>query len=738
MTRTFCLWALLVLALSLPLEAEEGQYTVVQADLEETIRPLEGDVSAEEFYDYDEDARRSQNPLVENLNSFLFLYEDPDGQVYLFIIHGPNEQEVFEIEAEFRIADVPLGAEWIVQDNPPDVRPFDEYDLEGERAHWTWGGWFRHYDTTAGGVLGPLGEEFEIEVTPEIFPGVQNLYLLTGDVDAPERYELNRQDTITIVGPEIVPVVDPEAPEARFALEPVTPRPREEVVFDAAESEPAPDLHIEEYHWVFGDGAEATTTEPQVRHTYMEAGAYEVSLTVVDSEGRASAELTQLIDVTEVVISAERSISTEEATPGSIFRVSVRIRGEQELSGAGLQESLPTGWEIVPIESAGAEYNERNTQWVFTDPIRDGVEPVITYDVIVPEAEDLTALRLPHTVHIEGIFQAKTPDFEIEVEGESRVIITDCLPVKTAIAHLLRGSQQGKNDRVDLRLSEVITARQLERAGELWRKDEPVVGTCGERISLSTLKELTAHAKECVPVDRPLSDMPAPDLQAVRTIVTPVPCEGVVLGFHDTNGDPIGNVFTVEVEITTDVDVLGVGLDEHLPNGWRVTPVQDDGFLYNPARNQWALMDALKGGGSRTIIYTVEVPPSAAIEAPPAGDCVARAAESVVGWADTGWPCVEVAVRGDSRVELTDCLDVIVAISRWDVEEDRIDLMRSDRITFDQVQRAVAFWLEGEEVPRTCPPSTVDYETLKLIISMWQTGTPLCKDLPETTPGVCD
>jgi hypothetical protein len=32
----------------------------------------------------------------------------------------------------------------------------------------------------------------------------------------------------------------------------------------------------------------------------------------------------------------------------------------------------------------------------------------------------------------------------------------------------------------------------------------------------------------------------------------------------------------------------------------------------------------------------------------------------------------------------------------------------------------------------------VDYETMKTIIALWLTGTPICEVLPGRAPGVCD
>ncbi|HID09323.1 TPA: hypothetical protein EYP13_03785 [Candidatus Micrarchaeota archaeon] len=96
----------------------------------------------------------------------------------------------------------------------------------------------------------------------------------------------------------------------------------------------------------------------------------------------------------------------------------------------------------------------------------------------------------------------------------------------------------------------------------------------------------------------------------------------------------------------------------------------------------------------------------------------------------------DIPVGGEDSVEITKCLDVIVAISRWDVERDTVDLTLSDLITLPQVQRAVAFWLEGEPVPYTCG-GVVDYETIKEIIALWLTNTPVCKAKPTLIPDEC-
>ncbi len=735
MVRKISLWLLVSLVIAVPLSAQ-GYFQVTQGAVKAAVPPLAGAKTAVEFYAYDSAQSRSNNELAETGNLVLFLYREPATQnLYLFFIINKAGTGTGG-NARLTLKDFPPGADFILKDD--DGFPFlaflfpelnDEYVLaNGEyRILWTWGD-----RSTDGGVFGPLPDEFKITIVPGAFTGIQKIVFKSGNINVPTRLELNTTEPIVVEGMRNQP------PVARLVVTPAAPRARQQVTFDASGSYD-PDGKIVEYRWDFnGDGVvDLVSTEPVVNFAYIAGGSYPVRLTVVDNTGMETSITTPLY-VSPITVTATRSISTTTALPGYTFRVQVRIHTDQDLAGAGLDENPPVGWEITPVANAGAIFKRAEVQWVFLDPIKAGSERVIIYDVTVPRAELLASIRLPQQFCITGIFQAKVPEFEIEVMGESCFLVNDCLSVLEAVAHLVPASMPGEEDRVDLRLSEAITNEQLARATELWRMDRPVVKACGERLDLHTLKLIAAYAISCTAIDQPLPTMPMPNLQARRTIITAIPCENVVVGFYDSAGNALGNKFTVKVEITTDRDVYGVGLDEDLPVGWRVTPIQNDGFIYKPGVDQWMFPGALKAGQTKTIIYQVEVPPTITVETTPPDPCNILSAERIVGRADSGHPCVEVDVTGQSRVDLTDCLNVIVAISRWDVARDTIDLLLSDKITFPQVQRAIAFWLEGTKVPRTCAPGLVDYETMKMIIALWLTGTPICEALPGRTPGICD
>lgn len=84
-------------------------------------------------------------------------------------------------------------------------------------------------------------------------------------------------------------------PTANFTYSPLLPLVDEEVSFDATNSASNGGT-ILSYYWMFGDGANATEVTAQISHIYMEGGTYEVSLTVLDSEGLSETAI-RLVEV---------------------------------------------------------------------------------------------------------------------------------------------------------------------------------------------------------------------------------------------------------------------------------------------------------------------------------------------------------------------------------------------------------------------------------------------------------
>ncbi len=700
----------------------EGYYTVSQGDKRVQIAPLEGPTNAVDYYNYINS--QSNTGLEEANTAVFFLYRDTiTGTISLFVLlSGPTGTAG---TTALTLSGVSAGADFLLKDDEYDFRDVWEITPPTGSVTWAW-------DETKGDgmVLGPLGVEFDLTLYPQFTSGITAVKFLSGGIAAPEAISLNLIDPIILQGTPNMP------PEVTFIVSPAGPHINEPVTFDASGSID-PDGTIVNYEWDFdGDGLfDLSTNEPVATYTYQVSGIKSVTLRATDAEG-ASARKMYALDVSEVAVKVTRTISTMSALPGSTFKVVVRIEPDMDLAGVGLQENLPVGWKIKPLENAGAAFKRADVQWVFIDKIKAGTSKVISYEVTVPSSEQLIATTLPVCLYITGTLQALTPALELPVEGDEAIEVTDVLRIKTAIAHLVPRIGEDTDDTIDLRLSQIIRPNQLSRALEMWQNDEVVPWTQGATIALEMMKELSAYAYTCTPVDLPLPLVPETNINAVRTIATPVPCNNVLLNYYGSGGDPAGNTFTVKVEIWADQDLYGVGLDEELPTGWKVTPIENDGFLFKWSRVQWVFPDKLPAGKCKVIIYQVEVPQSEAIEAPSTDPCYITSSD-LFGTVDVALPCQETVVTGDSAVDVSDCLSVIVAISRWDVDNDMIDITLSDKISFQQVQRAIAFWLEDEVVPRTCG-NTVTYETLKVIVAYWLTNTNICDPLPGSVRGPCE
>jgi len=277
----------------------QGYFEVSQGGLTRSVQPLEGTQDAAAFYAYAGFEFSSQCPLAADDTTVLFLYRDPAGELYLFVIHdmigGPTGGS-----AELSIQGIPPAASVLVEDDPANVDRNDVYDVAAGRFTWVWGP-----GRTDGMVIGPLGPEFRLTIVPVALTGITSVAFLSGDLAAPERIELNTVDPITLLGsPNQRPVVS-------FTVSPAEPRIRQEVRFDAGDSYD-PDGRIVEYRWDFdGDGV-IDGSGQIVTHTYYAPGTYRVTLYVTDNMG-ASAQSTQFL---QVVVPGPVGMPSMDGIPG--------------------------------------------------------------------------------------------------------------------------------------------------------------------------------------------------------------------------------------------------------------------------------------------------------------------------------------------------------------------------------------------------------------------------------------
>ncbi len=701
----------------------DGFYTVSQGETQVPIVPLENAAEPATFYKLTN--MQSATGFEKPNSAILFLYKNTiNGQISLFVLLGATGGT--QGSAKMQLNGVPAGARFQLQDDGiGDFREVWTLTAPTGSVQWAW-----DQGRGDGMILGPLGDVFQLTLFPEFTTGITDVKFLSGSLAAPQTTTLNRSDPI------IIGAMQNQPPTVSFSVSTANARVNQPMTFDASASRDA-DGSIAKYEWDFnGDGIfDQTTTNATVSYTYAASGSKTVTVRATDDEG-ATARATQTLNVGDLAVRVTRTLSTSAALPGSTFLVIVRIEPQMDVAGVGLQENLPVGWQIKPLENAGAAFKRSTVQWIFVDTIRANTTKVISYELTVPAASQLMTSTMPVCFTLTGTFQAMTPFMEIPVDGDAKVEVASALPLKEAIAHLVPRVGLDSEDTIDLRLSQKIDSQQLARALEMWQNDEAVPWTAGATITLEEMKELSAYAYTCTPVDLALPLVPAANINAVRTILAPVPCNNVLLNYTGPGGDRAGSTFTVKVEIWADQDLYGVGLNEDVPAGWKVIPVENDGLTYKRSRTEWVWPTKLPAGVMKTIIYQVEVPQSEAIEIASSDPCYASS-NDLYGVVDSALPCMETTVTGDSGVDVSECVSVLVAISRWDVQHDQLDITLSDRISFQQVQRAIAFWLEDEVVPWTCG-QTVGYHTLKEIIAYWLTGTNICDPLPVVPDGPCD
>jgi len=152
--------------------------------------------------------------------------------------------------------------------------------------------------------------------------------------------------------------------------------------------------------------------------------------------------------------------------------------------------------------------------------------------------------------------------------------------------------------------------------------------------------------------------------------------------------------------------------------------IDNAGATFKRAENQWVFPSILRAGETRRIVYDVTVQPGAVSSGP------LPSRLEIAGEVDSASPAFRSAVIGERAVEITSCLSIPVALAHLGPNTDVVDLRNSEEINFDQLQRAVTFWIEEIGVPQTCD-ALVDLEMLKGLTARELTNTPVDQPLQQ-------
>ena len=180
-----------------------------------------------------------------------------------------------------------------------------------------------------------------------------------------------------------------------------------------------------------------------------------------------------------------------------------------------------------------------------------------------------------------------------------------------------------------------------------------------------------------------------------------------------------GETFRVTVVITIDQDLKGLGLDEDLPAGWEVTTIDNAGAVFRKEALQWVFVEAIPAGETRTIVYDVKIKE----DEKPGGF-------KLKGVITSALPAFSSPVAGETQVTILKELPIRVVVAKWAAEQEALNLQLPDKISFDQIQVAVAWWVEGTEVPKT-GGKKIDFKTIQELIAYWLTETSVFKSLPK-------
>ncbi len=462
-----------------------------------TLAPLQTSASLGEVYQYENFS--SQSPLVRENASILLLHQNADGTLSLVTIHQARRPA----EVKLTLWGLPPDATFAIQDDPDDAYWLDP---PSAKATWRWSS-----GKTDGGAISGLTDGTSLSVRPAFNDSISTWYLVRGSVSDPEYVELPStssplQLVISRVGSSSAeseeedekPEGAPNELSAEMAIRPSQPEVGQTVTFDAGAST-APSAEIVEYAWDFdADGRlDERGERASATHAYRSAGTYRVKLQITDDQGR-TATATRTVDVGRASrpASVDRIIGAylpeSQALPGSSFHVRLKVQAHRRTVGLGVRERPPEGWQLTPVQNAGAEFNRELGEWLFTDPLRASQTRTILYRVDVPERAK------PGTFRFAGQAFSGVPAMQTELGGDAIAEVVHALPIRVAVSRL------NDDGGLDLRRSNRITFGQMLQATVLWKEQARVPGTDGRTIDLPTMVTLVAYWRTRTPVDRPL------------------------------------------------------------------------------------------------------------------------------------------------------------------------------------------------------------------------------------------
>ncbi len=651
-----------------------------------------GNIPANDFYNY---YKAKPNTGLESPKSCLLIpYRTPSNRTSLIVIMGgPGSSHGGT--GQLTISGLSESAELLLQDDTSEMDSTDEYFFNPPVANfqWSWGPGFAD-----GAIIRDLEKYPDLTLDFGTLENITEIRIVSGNAENHKLLTLDPSVDIRLQG-----VGREQRPKPVFSTS-RSSQPGLTLILDGSSSI-APEGTITQYEWdLTGDGHFTYAShEPTMRHTFTDPESHEIALRVTDNHGN-KAEKRKQVTVRKTPFKAERNLSARKVLPGKNVNCTIEITARTEVSGIGVEESLPGGWRVIPEDSEKAVYKPSTNQWLLPTGFEPGDKKRISYQIKAPSRTQLDADSIDRKVELSGEITSASPEFDEKIAGDSTLIVVEEVDPLVALSHYEIDKRELNFD-----LSNRITFRQVERLITAWQKGENLPGLNRKEINFEFVKKALLYHQKGVDTSSKLNLEKRANPDVSREIKTNLPDNLLFVDAESTPAAEDEEVIELGVEIIIkprNRTLMGVGLEEELPDSWEIVPGETDNIAYKSSTDQWIITCPISPGETFTVPYTVRVP----LDSPfwtfnLSGHLSESLSES------------SYRIEGDSSLELSDKLPVKIVISRWDVEEGELDLSLNNYITELQAKKAMEFWSKNEAVPYT-DGKTLGFEEVKEIIAL--------------------
>ena len=657
-----------------------------------SLPPFRGPIGVRDFFNFYDG---SPNTGLEKEGSFVLIpYKSPSGETSLIITVGDSASSS-DGEAELKIKGLPRNSHVTFFDGAAANYSFSPPDA---RFYWEWGS-----ADADGVVIAGLTDSFELEIEFQPVENLNGAAVVSGSLPSPEELELDPGAKVLLSG-----VARNRNPEARFTCQQVV-RKGKSVEFDASLSNTSGN-RVSQYSWDFdGDGFYSfVSQDPTAKHTFTETGIHQVNLRITTEFGNRSVR-SKTVKVTGAPIKASRHFSSDKVLPGDGVNVKIRILARGELSGIGLEENLPEDWEVRFQGKEGVTWKPSTNQWLLNRKFEPGESTQISYTLLPPSGE--SAINPGSTINISGKVSSASPEFSRVVTGDSRLSVASSVSPLTALAHYDPETRD-----VNFELEGTISDSQLNAALRAWKLGEELPPLGGRQVDFELIKQVVLYNQKGAEVSEEISRPAAPELEVTRSIDTGLPEDRILLHPDNpwTDRESGSTKFHVTVNISPgNRTLMGLGLDEKLPESWEVVPESKENIVFKPDTERWIVKRPIYPGENFTISYRVKVPLNF-------GDKEIL----LEGKIEEGWSKKTISLRGDGSAETVRKLPPRVVISRWNVEKGKLDLSLNNYISSSQSEKAISLWVRGLDVPFT-GGAKISFSTVKEIMALHLEGEPI-------------